>query len=436
MRSYLLITTVDVARMANNREHHLLRHIAPHFDQVYVVFRRKCEKAGWRQLLRDALVPGARTEWRDGICYVEVNPLFNHAHGLAMAVAGTYEMHDAGDTRGRGWRQRVYRLFSGIGLWKDWSTVAFLGLYALRTVPGTVDVCTAMGPNGNAAAWLLRRLGKLRVWAYEDRDYEPGFFNTPLRHRAAAALEVACLRRADLCISIGHRLQRLRQQQSGREVAVVTTGVDVDRYTAPQRVPTRPVLVYTGNVTFWSGLERVIEALPRIREALPGATLLVVGDGLPGYVQGLQALTRQLGVHDAVRFTGRVPNTQIRDLLADAHLGVATFQPLELRKYAFPLKVLEYMAAGLPSIGTEGTETEDILRQHDCGVAVPYTAAAFAEAAIAMLGDPARYQRLAAHARESARQYDWHTLMAREHALLQQAWLRRQPAAPAPDRPA
>lgn len=422
----MIVTTVDVTRMHNNREHHLLRHLGPRFGKTYVVYRRKCQRAGWREFLRDALIPSAKAEWRDGVCYVEANPLLNHVQGLAMDVAGTYQMQEGPAKTGTGWRQRVFRLLSGIGIWKDFLTVLALTLAVYRRVPGQVDICTAMGPHGNAAGWLLRRLGKVRMWHYEDRDYEPGFFSTHLRRYVARGLEVFGLRRADLSITIGYRLQRLRKLQTGRAIDVVTTGVDAVSFQAPLRRLERPVLVYTGNVTFWSGLDMVVAALPTIRAALPGATLLVVGEALPGYLERLQAQARECGVESAITFTGRVPNAQVKTLLAQAHLGVATFQPLVLRRYAFPLKVLEYMASGLPCIGTAGTETEDILRRQRFGVSVPFAADAFAKAAVSLLTDPQRYQELAENARRAAPAFEWPALMAREHALMMQTWQQLQ----------
>jgi glycosyltransferase involved in cell wall biosynthesis len=422
MKRYLLITTLDVSRLTNNREHHVLRHIAPRFDETCVVYRKRCEKKGWPAFFRDALVPSAKCERRGAIDFIEVNPMLNHVQGLAMDIAGRYAMEQEGARPRASVRQRIYRLTSSLGILKDLSTVFFLFWYAWRKAPGVFDVCTAMGPWASAAALMLKKAGKVRVCVYEDRDYEPGFIPTPLRKRLAAWMETICLKHSDLRISIGGRLARLRTEQTGLPVATVTTGVALDRFTAPQRDLREPILVYTGNVTFWSGLEMVIAALPAIRQACPSARLMIIGEGLPGYCEQLIRQSRELQLEDAVQFLGRVENDRVADLLTHAHVGVATFQPLDLRRYAFPLKVLEYMAAGLPAIGTADTETEDILVKHDCGVAVDFSAAAFAKAAIHMLHDPLRYRCLADNARRSAEYYRWNNLMEQEYGLLRTAW--------------
>ncbi|MDO8680998.1 MAG: glycosyltransferase, partial [Acidobacteriota bacterium] len=226
---------------------------------------------------------------------------------------------------------------------------------------------------------------------------------------------------------VGGRLARLRQSQTGMPVATVHNGVAVDNFQAPLRDLSQPILVYTGAVTFWSGLETVIQALPAIVCALPTVRLRIAGEGLAGYRRELEALVATLNLGDRVEFLGRVENARIPVILADAHLGVATFRPLDLRRYAFPLKLLEYMAAGLPSIGTEDTETADLLAKHDCGVSVPFTAEAFAAAAIALLSDPARYRRMAQNARAAVEAgHRWRDLMDREYALIHETWMRKE----------
>ena len=395
-----------------------MAYLAPQFSQTCVVFRRRCERSGVRALLRDAAVPRLRVVGARGALLIEVNPLLNHAQGLAMDLAGTYEMPPLG-APARGRRQRVLRWISGLGIFKDLSTIAFLALGALARTRGAFDVCTAMGPYAAAAALLLRKLGKVKRVVYEDRDYEAAFVQTPLRNRFAAWLEGACLARADVRISTGYRMAQLRRAQTGVPVEVVTGGVDAGRFSAPPRAAVNPVLVYTGNLTYWSGLDVVLSAMPKIRAALPGARLRIIGEAIPGYRAGLESLAARLGLADCVEFLGRVESRAVPQLLATAHLGVALFRPIALRQYASPLKLFEYMAAGLPSVGAHGTETEDILERHDCGLSVEHEPAAFASAVVRVLSDQALYRRMAANARAAAEtHYDWPRLMEREYRLI------------------
>ena len=172
MKRYLLLTPLDVSRQPNNREHHILRHVASRFNGRCVVFRRRSDRNGFWSLLSDLFIPRfIDHNQENGIDYVEVNPLFNHFQGLAMDISGTYEMRPK-DGSSNNWRNRIYRLISGLGVIKDLSTIFFLFTAVIFKTRGVFDVCTAMGPHGNAVAFLLKRVGKIRLWVYEDRDFE------------------------------------------------------------------------------------------------------------------------------------------------------------------------------------------------------------------------------------------------------------------------
>ncbi len=421
MKRCLLATNFDLRRHDNSREHQLVRWHARRCAETWVLYRRRCERGGWRQLLRDALVPHAEVYERDGVHYVEVNPLFNHYQGLAREVAGT-----AGDLPGETAagpgipRQLVFRLLSGLGLLKDLAVIGSLCWFGLRRVPGRFEACVAVGPWAAAAAWLWRAVGKTAAYLYEDIDYEPGFIPTPLRRRWTAWLERRTMARADAVVSVGRRLAHLRERESAVPVVVIPNGVDVAQFPEGDATPPRPVLIYAGNATYWSGLDVVLEALPAIRATVPGVELRIVGESPPGYRARLRSRARELGVAEAVTLTGKLPYREAMAHLTTAAIGLALFRPIALRAYAFPLKVVEYMAAGLPTIATADSESAELVARHDCGVSVPCAAEPFARAAAALLRDPGRRSTLARHARRAAAaHYDWAVLMEQDWQVLQ-----------------
>ena len=422
MRRYLILTTVDVLARGNNREHQMIAHLAPRFDETWVVFRRRCSRGPLRQIIFDALVPRARLVERNGVKFLEVNPLFNHFEGLARDASGHREFDADQRTVVQSLKRLLFELISGLGVLKDISTMFFLGYFAWSRCGGRFDIATALGPWGAVAGLCLRRLKYISCLVYEDRDYEPGFIHTKLRRRWAAMLERVAMRRADRIISIGTRLANLRRTQTGCAVELVPTGVDVARFACPERQEPRPILIYTGNMAPWSGLDLILKALPRIRQSIPEIQCLFVGSGLPAYRAHLEQVAEKLGMRDAVRFTGEVPYHRVQSFLAEAGIGLALFQPTELRQYAAPLKVLEYMAAGLPTIAVSPSEAADLVRREDCGLGIAFDGGAFADAVIALLGDADRYLRLAANARLASSKYDWPALMADEYNVLVSAY--------------
>ena len=425
MRRYLILTTVDVLARANNREHQMIAHLAPRFEKTVVVFRRRCPKGSLRQVLIDALVPRARTIERDSVTFVEVNPLFNHFEGMAGEATGYQDFAGGQAARRSLVRRLLHGAISGLGVFKDVSTILCLAFFTWKKCPGRFDVATALGPWGAMAGLILRTLRGTDCLIYEDRDYEPGFIRTPLRRRWAAWLERVAMQHADQVISIGQRLAQLRHYQTGRPISLIPTGVDTARFSCPARERPQPILIYTGNIAPWSGLDLILMALPRLREVIPAIQCVFVGSGLPQFRSHLQGLISAHGLQDVVRLTGQVPYEEVQAYLARAAIGLAFFQPNDLRRYAAPLKVLEYMAAGLPTIATVESEAADLVIGEACGIGVDFNVEAFTNAVLKILQDDESYARMSEHAKRAAEKYNWSFLMAGEYSVIGDAYKTR-----------
>ena len=141
-------------------------------------------------------------------------------------------------------------------------------------------------------------------------------------------------------------------------VLEIEWGADVDRFRpdAPRpaafpRDSGRVWCVFAGAFRSWHGAAHLSAALARLHEAGDdrfGA--LLIGDG-PERRAAEQAARGLPGV----TFTGPVQHAEMPGWLAAADIGVAPFDPvkhapLRLGFYWSPLKVFEYMAAGLPVV--------------------------------------------------------------------------------------
>ncbi len=116
---------------------------------------------------------------------------------------------------------------------------------------------------------------------------------------------------------------------------------DFRRRPAPE-----PLFVYTGRLAREKGLPALLSALARMRGRGVAARLRVVGDGL--LRSALERLTGELGLIDAVEFTGWVPLERIEAQLADAWaLAVPSLwaEPLGLT-------ALEALVHGIPVIAS------------------------------------------------------------------------------------
>ncbi len=179
-----------------------------------------------------------------------------------------------------------------------------------------------------------------------------------------------------------------------------------------------------GIIIDWSGVELAISALPLIACQVPDVRLLVIGKGDPAYVAHLHRQAEHARVQEKVVFTGLRPYHELPILLKECDIGLAVFRPIRYLKYAFPLKVVEYMAAGLPVIGAAGTETEKIVARGPCGEAVAYQKEPFAQAAISLLTDREKYRLYSEDALKESSRFEWNELLDRECQLVDRAFQR------------
>jgi glycosyltransferase involved in cell wall biosynthesis len=234
------------------------------------------------------------------------------------------------------------------------------------------------GPESTFLALLLKKTGRVAHLIYYDIDYYPGVYRRWTR--LVSWREQTVCREADAVASVSRPLATLREKQGARTVAVIPNGVEFQRFYSANlmRKEHPPTLVYSGSLDKRWGVDLPIRAMPLIRRQIPACQLLIAGRG-PAE-QELRQLAITLGVGDCVHFKGFVPYSNLPSLLAQANVGIATSRDNAFRKYASPLKIVEYMAAGLPVICSGGGEAEQMIEESQAGENIPFSPVAFAEA--------------------------------------------------------
>lgn len=190
----------------------------------------------------------------------------------------------------------------------------------------------------------------------------------------------------------GLDLDRLHPAAPGdRKAARQTLGLADDRF----------VLLTASRLAAWKRVDRAIAALPALLKREPRSLLLIVGDGEER--ANLEALARRLGVTQAVRFEGAVPQEAVADYMraADVFLAVA-----DLSNVGNPL--LEAMACGMAIITVDAGDTGDLIRDGETGRLLPSgEPAAISAAAAEVAADSALRARLGAGARAYAAEHLW-----------------------------
>jgi glycosyltransferase involved in cell wall biosynthesis len=194
---------------------------------------------------------------------------------------------------------------------------------------------------------------------------------------------------------------------------------------APRRAPAdrrdlgagEPLWIgFSGSLKPWHGVETLIEAFQRALDRGADLRLEIVGDGpLAGAVQA--------GAAQCPRITwlGHLPHAEVLERLKSWDVGVAPYIALE-DFYFSPLKLGEYMAAGLCPVVSRIGPLPEMVQHGRCGVLVaPGDPEALADALMALDHDRARVRELGRHAQALASQGPtWHEVAGRVCAAFEQ----------------
>src|SRR6266511_3282218 len=232
--------------------------------------------------------------------------------------------------------------------------------------------------------------------------------------------ERAVLLGADLRVAVSNEVAAaLGDSVPGKPTAVVPNGVDGHLFARlPRRTQARtflglpddrPLIGFAGSLRPWHGLEVAIEALAQ----LPAAVLAVAGEG---EVQaGLEKRARDLAVADRVLWIGQLPHHLIPGFLVALDAALLPYPALADFSFS-PLKLYEYLAAGVPVVASDLGQIRMALEDGRWGVLVrPSDPSALAEGIRVVLADPIRAGEVAAAARRLALKE--HTWERRAHAL-------------------
>ena len=142
------------------------------------------------------------------------------------------------------------------------------------------------------------------------------------------------------------------------------------------------VLTYMGSFFYFSGLKDALWEFALAAEENRRLKLLLIGGGEQEVE--LRKLVQNLGIQDQTVFTGFVGYKDLPKYLKIADVAVNTLQPTLVANVAFPNKVLQYMAVGLPVVSTRLQGLHQTFGE-DSGIAWAEDAKAVMKAAIQLV---------------------------------------------------
>ena len=259
---------------------------------------------------------------------------------------------------------------------------------------------------GDAVAALLGRSHK-NIF-YEIHDTRTGMFQRKALRNSTGIVT----------ISQGLKDHCIEEGVPAASLMVAPDGVDVSRFELRDSkgqlrrnlgLPLNEKLVtYTGHLYSWKGAETLAKAAPLFNSN--GCALLVGGNPLDieRFKSEYGNLKTAAGTA-AVILAGLKPYALMPLYLKSADILALPNSAKEVisRLYTSPIKLFQYMAAGVPIVASDLPSIREVLDESNAILVQPDSPEALAEGVNKLLKDPQLGVRLAAKAKEDVKKYSW-----------------------------
>ena len=238
-------------------------------------------------------------------------------------------------------------------------------------------------------------------------------FDLPESHRIVRALKWV----ERVSVRFAHAAVAVHQPHLD---ALVAHGNPADKFTIVMNLPDpdmfrrredRPqasefTLIYHGMVGTRNGLDVAVRAAGMVQDKLPGVKLRIIGDG--DDFPRVQRLVEELGVSETVCLEqGWRPIEEVIPVLERASVGVVPIVDDPFTKYMLPVKLLEYVALGMPVIASSTATIRAHFSDDMLALTPPGDADALAARIVELYRDPARLSKLAIEADKFTDQHNW-----------------------------
>ncbi|WP_018996452.1 glycosyltransferase family 4 protein [Hirschia maritima] len=163
---------------------------------------------------------------------------------------------------------------------------------------------------------------------------------------------------------------------------------------------------YIGGVTKVRGISELVSS----KSWLPKAVSFEIGGPIagPAYEDELKILVSQKKIKN-INFLGRMSREEVKELFRKSMVGAVTLLKTPNHYDAQPVKLYEYMSAGLAVIASDFPLWREVVEGNECGLCVdPSNEKQIADAISKLISDPEYAQKLGENGKRAvANKYNW-----------------------------
>ena len=190
------------------------------------------------------------------------------------------------------------------------------------------------------------------------------------------------------------------------KLAIMPNGVSLEKFHISNTDSKR--IVFSGGMYNHRGIDILLHSAQSVIKKIGDAEFLLLGDGPE--MQKLQKIVKQNNLSKNIVFQGWVSREKIPEFLAGSSIGIGPLRSTDVTRGALPIKVLEYMASGLPVLAAKGTVPEDVMDDGKNGYLVK-DSKDLAEKIILLLEDDNMRKQMGAKSRKMAEKFDWENIV-------------------------
>ncbi len=213
----------------------------------------------------------------------------------------------------------------------------------------------------SAAVACAKKLKIPSIVKIDDAVYEKSTGIKSIQRKIEKIMNTKTLQNSSKILVVNEEVKKIVVDYyniQNKKIFVIPTGVEISLFEGTKIYDKKSVL-FSGVMYHHRGIDVLLEASPKVIEKIPEVEFILLGDG--SEMNKLKDIVKQKNITKNIIFKGWIDREKIPEELKNASIGIGPLKLTNVTKNALPIKVLEYMASGLPIIAKRGTLPNDIL---------------------------------------------------------------------------
>ena len=186
------------------------------------------------------------------------------------------------------------------------------------------------------------------------------------------------------------------------KIIIITNGAETKNY--QQSSLDSDQIIFSGAMYHHRGIDILLESVKDIVKEKTHAKFVLLGDGPE--MEQLKKNVKEENLENYVNFEGWVDRNKIPGYLAESSIGIGPLRSTDVTKHALPIKVLEYMSAGLPIIAAKNTLPQDVLEEGKNGFFVK-NSKELSVKILELLNNQELRKKMGHNSKEMVKKFDW-----------------------------